>query len=49
MNSWSFSIWVFFGSLLSSTHINWALPSGWELVICIIARQIMRLDFGTEI
>lgn len=48
MNSWGFSTRVLFGSLLSSTHINWALPSGWELVVCIIARQIMPLDFSME-
>lgn len=48
MNPWGFSIWVLFGSLLSRTHINWALHSGWELVVCIIARQIMPLDFSME-
>lgn len=48
MNSRGFSIGIFFGSLLSSTHINWALLSGWELVVCIIARQMMHLGFGME-
>lgn len=31
---------------LYSTHENWALLSGWKLVVCVTAKQIMHLGFS---
>lgn len=44
MNSWGFFYWDI--CWLDSTHNNWALLSGWQLVVCITGRQIMHLGFG---
>lgn len=45
MNLWGF----FYGDIyLLYSHNNWALHSGWELVVCITARQIMHLGFIRE-